>query len=67
VSGSPEPGSPCTAVCLLDSNRGYCRGCFRTVAEIAAWGTLARAEKLRILDALPERRLRAAAGRQPAA
>jgi uncharacterized protein len=50
-----DPGSPCTAVCVLDSDSGFCRGCFRTLAEIAAWGTLERAEKLRILGELPAR------------
>jgi len=59
VSGA-EPGSPCTAVCLLDSDTGLCRGCFRSLAEIAAWSTLDPAEKQRILGALPARR--AAAG-----
>jgi hypothetical protein len=58
VSGA-EPGSPCTAVCVLDSDSGYCRGCFRSMAEIAAWGSLEHAEKQRILDELPARRLRA--------
>jgi predicted Fe-S protein YdhL (DUF1289 family) len=53
-----DPSSPCTAVCVLDSDTGYCRGCFRTVAEISAWGSLGRTEKLRILAALPARRPR---------
>jgi uncharacterized protein len=56
VSESPPP-SPCIAVCVLDPASGYCRGCFRTIAEIAAWGGLGRAERQRILDALPARRL----------
>jgi len=64
VSGA-EPGSPCTAVCVLDSDTGLCRGCFRTLAEIAAWATLERAEKQRILGELPARRSRA--GLPPAA
>lgn len=58
MSGA-EPGSPCTAVCVLDSGTGLCRGCFRSLAEIAAWGTLDRAEKQRILGELPARRSRA--------
>jgi predicted Fe-S protein YdhL (DUF1289 family) len=64
VSGA-EPGSPCTAVCLLDSETGLCRGCFRTLAEIAAWASLERAEKQRILAELPARR--AGAGLPPPA
>ena len=58
MSGA-DPGSPCTAVCVLDSDSGYCRGCFRTIAEIAAWASLGRAEKQRILGELPARRGRA--------
>ena len=53
-----DPASPCTAVCVLDSDSGYCRGCFRTIAEIAAWGSLGGAEKRRILGELPARRSR---------
>jgi uncharacterized protein len=58
VSGA-EPDSPCTAVCVLDNASGLCRGCFRSLAEIAAWANLGRAEKLRILGELPARRPRA--------
>jgi len=64
VSGA-DPGSPCTAVCVLDSESGCCRGCFRTIAEIAAWGSLGGAEKQRILGELPARRARG--GLQPPA
>ncbi|HEX6841302.1 MAG TPA: DUF1289 domain-containing protein [Stellaceae bacterium] len=59
MSGA-EPDSPCTAVCLLDSDTGLCRGCFRSLAEIAAWSSLDRAEKQRILGELPARRADAA-------
>jgi predicted Fe-S protein YdhL (DUF1289 family) len=51
-----EPLSPCIAVCVLDPATGYCRGCFRTIAEISHWVLLAGAEKRRILAALPARR-----------
>jgi uncharacterized protein len=57
-----EPASPCTAVCVLDQESGYCRGCFRTIAEIAAWGGLGPAEQRRILAQIPARR---AGGRHP--
>jgi uncharacterized protein len=30
------PASPCTGVCQLDRH-GVCRGCGRTLEEIAAW------------------------------
>jgi uncharacterized protein len=51
-----EPLSPCIAVCVLDPATGYCRGCFRTIDEIARWVLLAREEKRRVLAALPARR-----------
>jgi predicted Fe-S protein YdhL (DUF1289 family) len=54
VSGA-DPASPCSAVCVLDPATGFCRGCFRTIAEIAAWPSLDAEEKRRILAALPER------------
>lgn len=58
-----DPPSPCIAVCVLDPASGYCRGCFRTIAEITAWVTMPAAEKRRVLDTLDRRRLeKAAAG-----
>jgi predicted Fe-S protein YdhL (DUF1289 family) len=50
------PSSPCLNICSLDE-RGVCRGCYRTLAEIAEWtrmtaadqwATVARAEARRI-------------------
>ena len=46
--------SPCTSVCAIE--RGFCRGCLRTLDEIAAWPTADDAEKRRILARLPVRR-----------
>jgi predicted Fe-S protein YdhL (DUF1289 family) len=50
------PLSPCTGVCTLDPASGYCRGCFRTIAEIAGWLSFTADEKRRVLAALPGRR-----------
>ena len=55
MSGA-EPLSPCIAVCVLDPATGYCRGCFRTIAEISHWVLLPAEEKRRILAALAARR-----------
>jgi len=41
----PEPASPCVGICLLDPSTGYCRGCLRSVAEIAGWYEASAAEK----------------------
>ncbi|URW76075.1 DUF1289 domain-containing protein [Sphingomonas donggukensis] len=53
--------SPCVNVCALDPATGWCTGCGRTGAEIAAWSSVTDAERQRILDRLPPRiaRLRA--------
>ena len=48
--------SPCVQVCELDPISGLCRGCQRTIDEIAAWGALDDAQKCAVLARLPERR-----------
>lgn len=35
----PVP-SPCLSICRMDAATGWCEGCFRTLEEIAAWGSL---------------------------
>jgi predicted Fe-S protein YdhL (DUF1289 family) len=53
----PEPvASPCTKVCKIDEATGWCLGCQRTLAEIAAWGTLDDDAKRDVLARLPARR-----------
>ncbi len=47
--------TPCIGVCALDAY-GYCEGCHRTGAEIAAWRGLSDAERRHLMfDVLPER------------
>ena len=48
--------SPCVSVCELDANGRICVGCFRTLDEIAAWGSLDATEKRRIVAELPARK-----------
>jgi predicted Fe-S protein YdhL (DUF1289 family) len=52
---APPPVSPCVAVCVLDQRYGFCRGCGRNIAEIAAWSGLDAEAKHRILAVLPGR------------
>jgi hypothetical protein len=40
----------------MDPERGLCRGCLRTLDEIARWGTMADEERERILSLLDERK-----------
>lgn len=47
--------SPCINICRMDPRSGYCEGCFRTLAEIAAWSAATDAEKRAILDRVAER------------
>lgn len=49
--------SPCTQVCQMDAASGWCRGCARSLDEIAGWGRAPEAVQRRILDQLPARRL----------
>jgi predicted Fe-S protein YdhL (DUF1289 family) len=50
--------SPCVSVCAIDAPTGLCAGCYRTLAEIAAWIDLSAAQRRSVLAALPQRRAR---------
>ena len=47
--------SPCNKVCVMDAQSGCCRGCRRTLDEIARWGEMSDAERQAVLAALPAR------------
>jgi predicted Fe-S protein YdhL (DUF1289 family) len=47
--------SPCTKICTVDPRSGLCRGCGRTLDEIAQWMTLGDSERQRIMAELPAR------------
>jgi uncharacterized protein len=51
-----SPPSPCLGICLMDPATRRCRGCLRTVEEIAGWYDATPAEKCEILAALETRR-----------
>ncbi|HBT41267.1 MAG TPA: DUF1289 domain-containing protein [Rhodospirillaceae bacterium] len=48
--------SPCISVCVVDEPTGFCKGCWRTVDEIAQWPRMMRHQRLEILGRLAERR-----------
>jgi hypothetical protein len=50
--------SPCINVCKLDEASGLCQGCYRNLAEIAAWGNASDRKKTLILAAVARRRAR---------
>jgi uncharacterized protein len=51
--------SPCVSICRMEADSGFCHGCLRTIAEIAAWSRIGDAEKRSIWRAIE---LRAEAG-----
>jgi predicted Fe-S protein YdhL (DUF1289 family) len=52
----PGPASPCLGICLMDPRTRMCRGCLRTIEEIAGWYAANPADKRAILDRLAARR-----------
>jgi predicted Fe-S protein YdhL (DUF1289 family) len=55
-SAPPVPPSPCLGICLMDPATRTCRGCLRTIDEIAGWYDASPAEKQAVLDRLAARR-----------
>jgi len=51
--------SPCANICRLDQSQRLCVGCFRSLAEIAAWGRASDEERLEILKQCQDRRAQA--------
>lgn len=48
--------SPCINLCQMDPHSGLCRGCLRTLDEIAAWSRLDDAAQDALLATLARRR-----------
>ncbi len=44
-----EIASPCIGVCELDEGHGCCRGCWRTLADIAQWSRATADQRREIL------------------
>ena len=49
--------TPCVKICTVDARQGFCLGCGRTRDEIARWAGMSAAERSRIINELPERRM----------
>lgn len=47
--------SPCIGVCLMDNESGLCRGCLRTLGEIASWSGATNDDRRAIRASLPAR------------
>jgi predicted Fe-S protein YdhL (DUF1289 family) len=57
-----SPPSPCLGICLMDPATRHCRGCLRTVEEIAGWYEASPADKRALLAVLAARRATAGKG-----
>ena len=53
--GVRQPPSPCIGICRIDQATGWCKGCLRTLGEIADWPMLSVREKETLLWRLRER------------
>ena len=53
--------SPCNKVCVMNEATGLCRGCHRTLDEIARWGTMSDAERQEVVEKLAGRANRSGA------
>jgi hypothetical protein len=47
--------TPCLKICVLEPGSKTCRGCGRTIDEIAGWGAMSGSERRRIMALLPAR------------
>jgi predicted Fe-S protein YdhL (DUF1289 family)/uncharacterized protein (DUF433 family) len=48
--------SPCNKVCVVDPDSRLCRGCYRTLDEIARWGDMSKREREGVMGQLRSRR-----------
>ncbi|MRR51357.1 MAG: DUF1289 domain-containing protein [Rhodocyclaceae bacterium] len=46
-----EPVSPCIGLCQMDDETGLCRGCYRTLEEIAGWSSASERDKRVVIEA----------------
>jgi predicted Fe-S protein YdhL (DUF1289 family) len=53
--------SPCNKVCVMNEQTGFCRGCYRTLDEIACWGMMSDEEKEDVIGKLAGRATRSGA------
>ena len=47
--------TPCLKICVLEPGSRLCRGCGRTINEIAGWGAMSESDRRRVMALLPDR------------
>jgi predicted Fe-S protein YdhL (DUF1289 family) len=55
---SKNPSTSCIKNCEMDKETQLCKGCFRTISEIAVWGMLNEQQKDLIFNELEKRKLK---------
>ncbi len=50
-----NPTSPCVNICVMDPHSRYCKGCWRTLDEIAAWAQMSEMQRQEVWRELPLR------------
>ena len=50
IDRTPTIESPCTKVCIIDPESQSCRGCFRSLHEIANWLQFSDAERRAVVQ-----------------
>ena len=55
TTAADSSASPCIGVCELDGAGSICRGCGRTIDEIAAWPKMSDAERAAVIQACTQR------------
>lgn len=57
VWDDPEPPitDPCTRRCGISSQLGYCRGCFRSLDEVARWERMTEWEQRQVVEKMKQR------------
>lgn len=56
----PGVPSPCVSICELDERQGQCKGCYRSLQEIAVWGQLGDDDKIAVWRRIEARQLASA-------
>ena len=47
--------TPCIDICTIDEATGLCKGCYRTIDEIAGWASMTAEQRRAIMAILPQR------------
>jgi uncharacterized protein len=47
--------TPCIDICTIDEANGLCKGCYRTIDEIAGWASMTAEQHRAIMAVLPKR------------